>query len=356
MQNANRNAERLQALLSLTLSPEKASTVVPLVAALSTQQRQSFLLLAHRNHVIVRAFTVLQQACTSASMAELTAWTIKILEDESTRINRALPFLDRICQELEDSGCPVTVLKSLDHFPDLGNDLDLYTIASSDTVITVMEQKFGATQQPRSAGDKLAHKWNFTVPGLTETVEIHVQRLGQVGEHTNLAHRFITRRRPKTIGRFTFQVPAEEEMILAATLQRMYRHFFLRVCDIVNTTRILGQHQLNFMTLKQSATLGSIWPGVATYLNIVANYARDFHKDSIGVPDWVSSATLFGNEKLYCTKGPFLRIPMVPEVGKLYASQLTRTALGGHISAAFRLALLPGNIISGCSPWQGYRP
>src|SRR5262249_38628527 len=130
---------------------------------------------------------------------------------------------------------------SLDHTPDLGNDLDLFTTAPPERVIDFMCRCFAAQLEPRSWGDRLANKWNFRVPGLRESVEVHVQRLGQTGEHTRLARRFITRRGHKRVGGHNFPVPAPEERVIVATLQRMYRHFYLRICDIVNTAELLDR-------------------------------------------------------------------------------------------------------------------
>ena len=82
--------------------------------------------------------------------------------------------------------------------PDLGNDLDLYTTSDERSVNRVMLSRLGAHTEPRSWGDRLANKWNFVIPGLPESVEVHAQRLGQTGEQTAMAKRFITRRVPKT--------------------------------------------------------------------------------------------------------------------------------------------------------------
>src|SRR5438270_865389 len=97
--------------------------------------------------------------------------------------------------------------------------------------------RFNAHIEARSWGDRLANKWNFASPGLPEAVEVHAQRLGQTGEHTELAQRFVARRQPKTLLGLTFQVPAPEDALIVATLQRMYRHFYFRVCDVVNTAQ-----------------------------------------------------------------------------------------------------------------------
>jgi hypothetical protein len=337
-----RNTEKLNTLLSLALNPSGCRSALPFVSAMDQRQREEFLSLAQKNHVVIRAFDALQAVCVEDGELDLADWLSAVLLAERTRIANALPFLESICEELEHGGCPTSVLKSLDHIPDMGNDLDLYTTGSANGVIEVMTHRFHAEQQPRSAGDRLANKLNFVVPGLAETVEIHVQRLGQAGEHTVVAQRFVTRRVKKTIGGHTFPVPAAEEKILAATFQRMYRHFFLRVCDVVNTAGVIKNQEIDFADLKNIACVGSIWPGVATYLNIVRDYVKDYRQEELEVPYWVRTAALFGNKKLFCTRGPFLRIPIAPQVARLYTSQLAGTAFGGHLSAALRLSLLPG--------------
>jgi hypothetical protein len=42
------------------------------------------------------------------------------------------------------------VIKSLDHWPDLGSDLDLYTDGNSADVIRIMSETFDAALHPRS--------------------------------------------------------------------------------------------------------------------------------------------------------------------------------------------------------------
>ena len=70
--------------------------------------------------------------------AGLAAWANRVVAKEKQRIENALTYLHKICSELEDAGCAVTVMKSLDHWPDLGNDLDLYTTADERRVCDVM--------------------------------------------------------------------------------------------------------------------------------------------------------------------------------------------------------------------------
>ncbi len=328
----------IHALLQLTLAAQNSEPAVAFVAGLSDVQRDRLVALADANHVVIRAFSVIAQP--SGTDAALAEWARGVVAKESDRIQNALTFLHYICGELENGGCPTTVMKSLDHWPDLGNDLDLYTTADERRVIHVMLNRMGAHIEARSWGDRLANKWNFAIPGLPESVEVHAKRLGQTGEHTAMAKRFVSRRIPKTLMNLTFMVPAPEESLIVATLQRMYRHFYFRVCDIVNTATLLESGELDFDELQRAADLGGIWSGVATYLKIVCDYVREYRGSAPALPYEVISAARFGGEVIR-VRGKFLRVPIVPNGADLYTRQVTQVALRGDVAATLRLSLLP---------------
>ena len=205
----------IEALSILTLNPANVASAMLHVASLTNEERDEFLSLANSNHVVVRALQPLSKAAAASGNRPLQIWAEEAIASEKARIANALEHLQRVCAELESAGCQTTVMKSLDHFPDLGNDLDLYTTADEQRVRDVMATKLGAHIEDRSWGDRLANKWNFRIPGLPESVEVHAKRLGQTGEHTAMAQRFVTRRVQKSVdvdGRaLTFAVPAPEE-------------------------------------------------------------------------------------------------------------------------------------------------
>src|SRR5262249_42614995 len=240
----------------------------------SAEQFHSLLKLADSHHVSVRALRVLSVVAKEDGRLELQQWCDNAVSAEQARISNALEWLNAVVRCLEDSGCPVCVIKSLDHWPDLGSDLDLYTSGPPEQVNRVMRQKLNAKEEPRSWGDKLASKWNYCVPGLPELVEIHVRYLGQTGEQKLMARRVLERSVTKTVNGHAFPVPAREERVLISTLQRMYRHFYFRLCDMADMAVLINSESVNFSELRYGAELGSIWPGVASFLVIVSEYAR----------------------------------------------------------------------------------
>lgn len=330
----------IHALSQFTLNPGNSDDAYRFVVDLSDQERTELLSLANANHVIIRALKPLHERATRSGNLQLAAWTENAMTAERSRVQNAFEHIQRVCQGLEASGCPTTVMKTLDHWPDMGSDIDLYTTADDTRIIRVMKEQFEAEVEPRSWGDRLAHKWNFALKGLKEPIEIHVRRLGQTGEHTDLAKRFVSRRQQKTAEGKTFWVPAPEERIVVATLQRMYRHFFFRVCDIVNTAALVESGALNYGELKRISTFAGIWPGVTTYLMIVSGYVENYRGKGLDLPDMVREGARFGVEKVY-VRGQFIRVPIMPQGAALYSEQVTRTALRGDVPATFRLQLLP---------------
>lgn len=330
----------IHVLLQLTLSPQNAAAAIAHVGAFNAEQRLELLDLANSHHVILRALQPVFSQATLAGNTELAAWAATAMEKEKARISTALRYLHEICAEVESAGCPVTVMKSLDHWPDLGNDLDLYSSADNRRVSRVLAEKFKAHTEARSWGDRLAGKWNFAIPGLPESVEFHLQRLGQTGEHRRLAQRFITRRVEKEIMGMKFHVPAPEERIVVATLQRMYRHFYFRVCDIVNSAALVESGALDFLELRRATEASGIWEGAAAYLVIVSDYVRRYRSYNLNLPRMVYEAAPFGGEKISIRKR-FLRVPVMPEGAKLFTREITHAALQGDLPATLRLNLLP---------------
>jgi hypothetical protein len=332
--------EHIHALSQLTLDLSHAEESVRYVANSGSEGRGQFVSLADSNHVVLRALDPVRRTAQAVGNHELASWASEIMDQERARISNAVDYLHEIVIALEVAGCPTTVLKTLDHWPDLGNDLDLYSTADEHKIAEVMTRRFHAHIEDRSWGDRLANKWNFSIPGLPEAVEVHAKRLGQTGEHRQLALRFVSRRVNKTVNGMSFPVPAPEERIIVATLQRMYRHFYFRVCDIVNTAALLESGELNYSELKRASEIGGIWKGVCSYLKIVNDYVARYRGTGLNLPTEVIRTAPFGGEKVF-VRGKFIRVPIMPQGATLYTDQVTRTAMRGDVPATFRLSLLP---------------
>jgi len=348
-QTDNRNIELLSKLMfqgyadDFSSPPADVSGIGDHRLPLSQRNFQDVLALADTHHVTVRGLRVLGRVAHDAAHTHLEEWCQQALKLEQARIGNAVEWLFAIARCLEDSGCPVCVIKSLDQWPDLGSDLDLYTSGSPEQVGRIMRQKLQAQEEPRSWGDRLANKWNFCVPGLPELVEVHVRYLGQTGEQKLMARRVLERSVTKTLNGHTFPVAAPEERILISTLQRMYRHFYFRLCDMADMAALVNAGGIDFAELRRGAETGSIWPGVASFLVIVSEYAQRYGGD-VELPSNVVAAAYSPDLRVQFREG-FLRVPMRPAAA-LYSSQLFAAGWHGDMRAVARLPLLPPLAVS----------
>ncbi|HTW59112.1 MAG TPA: hypothetical protein VMD99_13350 [Terriglobales bacterium] len=293
--------------------------------------------LATQHHVVMRAFPRLQLAMQRAGYAAPGSLAV-VLGKEQARIGHAVSFLAPICRSLEQAG-NLIVIKSLNHWPDLGSDLDLYTDADPRAVRSILCDRFHARAENRSWGDRFANKWNFTVPGLPELVEIHIARLGQMGEQKFLGESLVARALSVERGGHAFRVPAPEDRIVISTLQRMFRHFYIRLCDIAEAALLIEQGALDYDYLRSLGELTGLWDGLATYLKIVVEYSAESGR-TLSVPPFVSAAARFGNEQVRFRRD-FLRIPILPQSAQLYAAELRKLLVSRQVASSLRLSLMP---------------
>jgi hypothetical protein len=262
------------------------------------------------------------------------------LHAERERSQNLMTMLDRIVGAFHGRGYPVLVMKTLDHWPDTGSDVDLLASGADQEVCNVLEHDFGAERQAQSWGDRLAHKFNFTVPGLGELVEIHIGCLGQTGEQEKLAEGVLSRRIEQPFGNSVLPVPIPEDRIIIATLQRMYRHYYIRLTDIINIFGAVGRGAVDFERLQGLATESAIWPGVATLLTVICQHGVRFGGEPVNLPDFVGTATRFDAYRTYVDR-KFVRVPLMPEAANLYMLQLAQNGRRRNLRAVARLSLLP---------------
>jgi len=310
------------------------------VVAISREDFDHLVRLANSNHVIVRGMNIFLNMMHKVNDLVRAEWAASALATERARIATALQYLDAICNAFESEKLDVTVMKSLDHWPDLGSDLDLFTNSDSVTITKFMTRRFKAQIAPRSMGDRLAGKWNFIVPGLPEAVEIHVRRLGQTGEQVKIASGLQWSTQRVIIEDRAFRVPSSSYRLMISTLQRMYRHFYFRLCDIVDTAALVEDGRVDFQDLCIDAKKSDIWEGVATYLVIVSDYMTKYRGVGLNLPLFVRSAARFDGDNVYYAK-EFLRVPIMPQSVGLYGEQLSGLLRKLELRNGARLSLLP---------------
>jgi hypothetical protein len=336
-------------LHALTPSGQRGETSPQIEDVLSGLRRMSqeewsgFLRFAELQRVYLRTLQLLEKWSVAGKVTPRfvdSKCLDDLLRDEERQIGRALAALNKVVCALELTGRSPLVIKTLDHWPDIGSDLDLFIAATEADTVRAMQSELQAEPQPQSWGDRLAHKWNFRIPGLPQLVEIHVGCLGQTGEQDALPAHLEETSVMRDADAFRFRVPAPEEQVTLATLQRMYRHFYIRFTDLLNLTGLVRAGRLDFAQLRTSAQSWSIWPGVATLLKITSDCNERAGVGPLPLPEFVMRSARFGAEVTYVGE-QFLRLPMVPQGSQLFLQQLVGTGAARHFRAAARLSLLP---------------
>ena len=307
---------------------------------MSDQEWSEFLHFAELQRVYLRTLQLLEKYTGGDVVAPRFKDLLQLAQVEQQSVQASLATLDKIVRALATTGHTPLVIKSLDHWPDIGSDLDLFISASERDTVHAMQSELQAETQPQSWGDRLAHKWNFRIPGLSRLVEIHVGCLGQTGEQDELPRQLEKTSVLREVGPFRFRVPAPEEQVTLATLQRMYRHFYIRFTDLLNLTGLVRSGRLDFTRLQASTQQWSIWPGVATLLKITSAYNQRVGVGPLPLPDFVVRSARFGADATYVGK-QFLRVPMLPQGSQLFLQQLVGTGVTRRFRSAARLSLLP---------------
>lgn len=341
MEHVRDSSKEMQLLSELVLSPAAEQRVGgDHICRLSVNDVEALEKLASSNHVIMRTFPRLQAILQAEGNAETAEAVGRAVDCEQLRIRHALGHLDRICLTLHENGCLAVVIKSLDHWPDLGSDLDLYSDAEATEIVRVMKESLQAQVAERSWGDRLANKWNFVVPGLPELVEIHVGRLGQTGEQITVTKSVMGRACQRQVGGYQFLAAAAEDRVVISTLQRMYRHFYIRLCDIVDNARLLDERAVDFDYLRSLGLRSGLWEGIATYLVIISEYVERYRGYGVPLPAVVTKTARFGTGQVFFRRD-FLRLPIMPHSVNLYAKELKSFLLRGDLRNGLRLSLLP---------------
>jgi len=121
----------------------------------------------------------------------------------------------------------------------------------------------------------------------------------------------------------------------------MYRHFYIRLCDVIDNAELLDSQTVDFSYLHTLGSSAGLWDGIATYLNIVAGYVKRYRGIAPPLPSMVLRSAKFDESQIKFRRN-FLRVPILPHSMNLYAGELKTLLLRGQVRDSLRLSLLPG--------------
>src|ERR1700687_386602 len=128
-------ARYLDLLSRLLLSDSAGLNTSHIVSDWDEEELTRFFAFADLHHVPVRGVEALQRSSVGSLSGPREQQCALALAKEQARISYALNALEEVCEALESAGCSAIVIKSLDHLPDIGSDLDLYTSGGQEQIV-----------------------------------------------------------------------------------------------------------------------------------------------------------------------------------------------------------------------------
>ncbi|MFH0764098.1 MAG: hypothetical protein V1927_03765 [Candidatus Omnitrophota bacterium] len=285
----------------------------------------------NKNRLTVRWLRSNEKLLTAAETEQVKP----ILEEEGLRLDRAVDVIGKVTEEFEKRNLRIMVIKSLDNYPDLGHDVDLCTDAPIEEIDNILIGLYKAKLDVPTLAEKIAVKRNYKMPN-NITLEVHCSRLGEFGEEKRFVRGLLSERVKVNItDDKTAYVPKAEYRLLLCVLQRMYRHFNIRICDVYNTIRLINDNVINWEYLKEISLKYGIWEGVLLYLGYVQRiadyYDADFSiRDRLDNSVWPSKIT---------DRNMHYRFPLLSTGARIYTTKIASFIKNADIDGLARLSL-----------------
>ena len=134
----------------------------------------------------------------------------------------------------------------------------------------------------------------------------------------------LDRARKIAAGGYSFRTASVSDRLMISTLQRMYRHFYFRLCDIVDTTTLWMPAASTITICVQPHRVAGIREAAAaTYLAIVSDYAQCYR----GLGTRLTRIRSPNRLALVASRSitqKLLRVPIMPQSARLYGSRVSR--------------------------------
>jgi hypothetical protein len=259
---------------------------------------------------------------------------------ERERVRDAFVLVQRVSAILRARGIPFLFAKACQHYPDLGDDLDLLVLAPEAAVDTLLARELPATAQPRDVGGWIAGTVTFRIRGVTTTLDVQHERLGTVGEHRAYAVTLVRRQRRIVVAGTECGAPATEDQIVLQGVQRVPGRRCIRLCDVVYTASTLRRIALDWDYILSTARRIGVLSGLGCYLS----YVEQIHRDVLLAPLLPAGVRRAlpseGWGRVEFKEGAY-RFPALRANGRTYLRQLAAGLRTADWSGAARLCCVP---------------
>lgn len=265
---------------------------------------------------------------TPASTARLAAAT--------ARVAATLAMAARLQAVSDRLGVPVVFPKALQHYPDMGHDIDLWTLESAAEFDARLTETFSLTPARRGVFDRVAGKRGYVLAGCPSPLEIHHGGVGHLGEHRGFLIDLLARRRVRNVEGASIGVPSDEDQLIIQALQRMFGHFSVRVSD-VHLTATLVRGPLDWDYVHRTSRRVGLAPALSEWLALAG---RLWH-GAVGREFPALARGSAGHTHALTSRGHLWRLNVVAVAPRLYSGLALHAIRRCQWRTLGRVAALP---------------
>lgn len=223
-----------------------------------------FIKLARENRVLIRVFEQLVKLGVQPNEIYQQA-----VNEEKNRIGRGIELMAEISKVFEAAGIDFVFFKNYQHYPDMGEDIDLFVHGQTNKADSVLISNFKASCCKRTLLHRIAGKTQYSLEGWAIEVEIHHGRMGPMGEHIVFPKSMVENRRVVEIEGVKLWVPSQEDQFIIQVLQRVYGRFYLRISELLYAVKAILMERFDWDYIIETTKSIGIFDGVRFYLNCV---------------------------------------------------------------------------------------
>jgi len=262
------------------------------------------------------------------------------LERERARARVALEVLAQIHAAGVRHGVEWLLPKACDRYPDLGDDLDLLTLADTDAVDQALLEGIAVAPHRPTLGNRLAGSTVYGVVGADLVLDIRHGRVGHAGQHGAYAAGLFRNRRAAALGGLEFARPAPEDQLVLQGVEKVVARRAFHLTDVLFTIATIRGGDLDWDYVIATARALGVRGGLSCYLHLV----HDVHARLLGgelltrgtrgaLGPRLSRRARFDRTGFHCAA--------LWVTGRVHARQLAGALVSRDWAAARRLALWP---------------
>ncbi len=263
----------------------------------------------------------------------------KAVNEERQRIGRTIELMGKISNICEGEGIDFLFMKNYQHYPDMGEDIDLFVMDYTDIADSVVIKRLGAKPFKRSLLNRIGGKTQYYIKGYPCELEIHHGRMGPIGEHTAFPNLLMKNRVTVNIDDVCILIPSPEDQLIIQVMQRVYGRFYLRISELVYAISAICEVRLDWDYIIATTKSSGIFEGLRYYLICLNMIYENVMKETLPLnkPELLDVRAA-GKVSF---KGFQYRLPLLTVGGKLYLKKFFSDIRALNWASASRLCLLP---------------